>query len=241
MRALWFWCLASLAACGRTGFTPEDGPSSDVPGSDGAWQFLDSTSVESLGAPTVQLPLATASKGNELIVVAIYRDSGSSVISVTDNASAQGTYQTVSTAACNYYSRGISIWYGQGVNPGATMVTAIGTGTIYALVAWRFATPRTATLDVAGVIDDHTDSPTPTSPGIMTAAPGEIVVAAAAVDGAIIGIAANSEFTNDELPLSQGFAHLTDPHAPAGVHLAVWDQQPGYQYCASAAAFAVGP
>jgi len=36
-------------------------------------------------------------------------------------------------------------------------------------------------------------------------------------------------------------AHLTDPRAPAGTYQAQWDQPRSGAYCASAAAFKVGP
>ena len=51
----------------------------------------------------------------------------------------------------------------------------------------------------------------------------------------------NNEFTNDKNTQGNGWAHLTDNAAPAGSHVAVWDQPSGGTYCATTAAFVVGP
>jgi hypothetical protein len=245
VRALWCW-LACLASCGRSGFEPGDALASDVRGSGAdssvtAWQFADVNSVMNVGALTLQLPLSTPGTGGELIVLAVQHDPGGVVLSVSDNASSAGTYQAVPNAAASNVNGALELWYGQGANPGATTVTAIANTYIHELVAWRFVTPRLATLDTSGGATDQPSSPTPTSPALMTAAAGEIVVAATYVDGNVSGLAAGSEFTNDVMINGDAYAHLTDPHAPAGVHIVVWNQDQILGYCASAAAFAVGP
>ena len=73
-----------------------------------------------------------------------------------------------------------------------------------------------------------------------TSAAGEFVMASAIVFDTVSGIHPGNEFTNDQVSDGNGWAHLTDPMAPAGVHQAQWDATPG-SYCASAVAFKVGP
>jgi hypothetical protein len=240
----WSW-LACLASCGRVGFEPVEAPSSDARPSDASstvWQFVGATGVMSSSTATVQLPLASATKAGELVVVAAQLSSGTTA-SVTDNASALGTYMSIPSARATYTSTPSAInemWYGT-TNAGATAVTVAANSTIDVVVAWRFTTPGAPRLDLAAALSNQGLSTAPTSPAIMTSSPGEIVIAAVLVTADVTGISSGNEFTNDELTNGNGFAHLTDPLAPAGVHIAQWDQPGNGWYCASAVAFAVGP
>jgi hypothetical protein len=96
-------------------------------------------------------------------------------------------------------------------------------------------------LDIAAASNDQPASATPRGPRITTSVAGEFVVAAALADAEITGIHAGNEFTKDSLAQGNGWAHLTDSNAPAGVHQVQWDQTPAGVFCASAAAFLVGP
>jgi hypothetical protein len=132
------------------------------------------------------------------------------------------------------------MWYAASANANATIVTAMATANITGIVTWRFTTPRPATVDMARAVTDPAASGTPSAP-IATSAPGDIVVAAAVVAASPALITPGGEFASDETPNGDGFAHLTNPLAPAGVHVAVWDQAFSASYCAAAVAFAVGP
>jgi hypothetical protein len=171
--------------------------------------------------------------------------SSGQVMSVTDNASGPGAYTRVTASRADntdgFPGVGVEIWFSPSANVGATTVTAIATDDVYAVVAWQFATPTAATVDTAMGLSNQPGTITPTAPPIATNAAGEIVVAVAAAESPVTSIGAGGEFTNDELTDGLGFAHLTDPHAPAGVHIAVWDQTYGSVYCTDAVAFAVGP
>jgi hypothetical protein len=113
---------------------------------------------------------------------------------------------------------------------------------ISSAVVWEVSGIKTEDpLDIAAALNDQPMSTTPRGPRITTTAPGEFVVAAALADAEITGIHAGNEFTKDSLVNGNGWAHLTDSNAPAGVHQAQWDQTPSGVFCASAAAFQVGP
>ena len=76
---------------------------------------------------------------------------------------------------------------------------------------------------------------------MTTTAPGDFIVSAAIVQNNITGTHTGNEFTNDEMPNGNGFAHLTATRAPAASHQARWDQPTSGAYCSSSAAFFVGP
>jgi hypothetical protein len=192
------------------------------------------------GALTVQMPLGTPTVAGALVVVAIQHVTPGTITSVTDNASAAGTYVAIPSAqsVVGAMSDGmLEIWYAT-ANDGATSITTMASANIGALVVWQFTTPRPVSIDAAAVLNDQPATKVPNAPAIMTATPGEIVVAALLSHNAVTGITSGSEFTDDELVNQNGSAHLTDPLAPAGVHVAQWNSGLDV-YCASAVAFAV--
>jgi hypothetical protein len=238
---MWWW-LACLVSCGRSGFNS----SLDALTSDGSvmpWQFIGANGLKSTAVPTFQLPLGTPTTAGELVVVAVQTEPIGTVTSVTDNASAAGTYTAIPSAR-SLVSAGttgaIEIWYAN-TNAGATSVTAMASGPIIAVVAWQFITPSPVTVDAAAGSNDQPTSPAPNAPAITTARPGEVAIAVLQTIGTVSGVTSGSEFTNDELTYMNGWAHLTDPLAPAGVHVAQWHAGTAGVYSGSVVAFAMGP
>ena len=136
----------------------------------------------------------------------------------------------------------LQLWYAKSSCAGATSISIGATDTVTAAVVWEVAGIRTDNpLDTATALNDQPASSTTVGPMITTSAAGEFVVSVALAEHAITAIHAGNEFVNDHITRGNGWGHLADPHAAAGVHQAQWDQSPPGGACASAAAFRVGP
>ncbi len=108
-------------------------------------------------------------------------------------------------------------------------------------MVWEVAGLRTSgALDTGVAVSDQPASNTPLGPSITTKTPGEFVVSVAIVANGISGTHAGNAFTNDLRTRGDGWAHLTDPAAPAGSYQAEWDQGTAGDYCSDAAAFRSG-
>jgi hypothetical protein len=189
----------------------------------------------------LSVSLNAPSTAGELIVIAVQLDVNGQVTSMTDDAVGPSSYTRLPASRANTVSTGVEMWFTQQANPGATTVTVESGGTLNSVVAWQFATPGTARWDVALALSNQPASTTPVAPQVTTASADEIILAATVVANDVSGIQAGSEFTNDTQTNSNGFAHLTDPQAPAGGYQAVWDQPSNGVYCSDAVAFAMGP
>ena len=231
-----------LAGCGRIGFAPVDARSDAASGSDAVaavpWALVEDSAATS---GTVALPSVGA---GHLLVVGVHVGNGGSVSALTDDAG--NTYASVPAArAANLSVVGsdtLELWYASGSRPGPTTITVTATDTVISTIAWEVSGIRTASpLDTAVAINAQPATTTPMGPPITTVSAGEFVISIAIVQNGISGTAPGNEFTNDFRTRGNGWAHLTDPAAPAGVHQAVWDQGTAGSYCANAAAFFAGP
>jgi hypothetical protein len=253
VRRLWLFLL--LAGCGRISFAPatdaagadsaSEGAPADAPASP-QWQLIQS--VTATGSPLIMAP----SGSHHLIVVAAQLGSAGSVLSMTDNASNGNPGQEPNAYVAIPGARAINInpnlsdavelWYVADSRLGASTIRIAATTTVVAAVAWEVSGIRTVDpLDTASKLEAQPATTTPHGPPITTSAAGEFVVSVAIVANGVTGTDASNEFTNDYRTLGNGWAHLTDPMAPAGSHQARWMQNTSGSYCASAAAFQIGP
>jgi hypothetical protein len=238
MRVTWCWIVCAMS-CGRLDFDASSRDASPADGAQGVWQLDAVKGIANLNTPTLSLQLGATSGAGQLIVAAVSLDHGATLSSISDDAS--NTYIPIPGATAGNAANNdtIEILYVPNANAGASMVTATAPH-VYSVVVWEFTTPQPATVDTAVQLSDQPASTLPVSPSIATAAPGEIVIAIAVVLKAITSVQTGSPFTNDTLTNGNGFAHLTDPRAPANTYQAVWNQPNSAAYCSQAVAFAVG-
>jgi hypothetical protein len=233
--------LAS-AGCGRLHFDAQPQLDAAADGTCGAlgapWVLEQHHGNESTGVAMLSVTVGPTTAG-DLIVVAV--QAGVPVGSTSVRDSAGTTYQPVPGAAAVMTARGgdVEIWYAPTATGGATTITATSTTQVTAIVAWELRTARTATIDTAGQLSDQPATTMPSAPAITTRCDGGLVIAAAVLDTTgVTGLATGTEFTNDETSNGNGWAHITDPSAPAGSHQAIWTSALN-PYCATAAAFVV--
>lgn len=222
----------ALVGCGRIGFDP----TGDA-GAPGRWAL-----IQTAGSRSSNVGLAPLG-AHHLVVVAVQLFSDGRVTAILDS-SACNTYVEIPAAHAVNRSLGdgLQIFYAKNSCPGADDLGVAATTAVFATVVWEVAGIRTDTpVDTAAVLNDRPASTAPIGPTITTSAAGEFVVSAAMVENLAATIHAGNEFTNDQITNGNGWAHLTDPMAEAGDHQAQWDQLVPGAYCASAAAFRVGP
>lgn len=231
------------AGCGRIDFDRTFAPGGDDGGSDrdsdGAaphrWAL-----VQAVGSTTSPVTIAPSTSGT-LIVVAVHATSPATVTAIADDAG--NSYAAIPAAHATNSSPpdDLELWYASDARPGATAITVTANSLISAVI-WEVAGIQAASpLDTATVLDSQAATTTPIGPSITTAGAGELVISVAIVANGISGTHAGNEFTNDLRTRGDGWAHLTDPAAPAGTHQAEWDQGTSGRYCATAAAFLPAP
>lgn len=200
-----------------------------------AWTLVQTSSS------TTPSAAVSATGGGHLIVVAVQFSVGGQVQLVTDTAGTTYTAVPDSIAQNANSNLAVQLWYAANSNAGAMQV-ATSTTSFRGIVVWEVAGMRTTNaLDVAATSSNEGATTTPAGAAVTTTAAGDFVVSAAIVQNNVSGIHGTNEFTNDEMPNGNGFAHLTAARAPAGVHQARWDQPTSGAYCSSTAAFFVGP
>ena len=200
-----------------------------------AWTLVQTSSS------TTPSAAVSATGAGHLIVVAVQFSVGGQVQIVTDTAGT--TYAPVpSSIAQNTNSNlAVQLWYAANSKAGAVQVATNATS-FRGIVVWEVAGMRTTNaLDVNATANDEGATTTPAGAAVTTTAPGDFIASATIVQNNVSGIHTGNEFTNDEMPNGNGFAHLTAPRAPAGTHQARWDQPTSGAYCSSTAAFFVGP
>lgn len=237
-----------LVGCGRIGFTPVEGTDHDAaPGE------MASGSGDAGGMPWALVADGAAASGTlvlpsvgsgHLLVVGVHVGFGGSVTALADDAG--NTYLSVpaarATNTSNVGTDALELWYAADSRSGPTTIAVTATAMVVSTIAWEVSGIRTTSpLDTAVSVSGQAATTSPMGPPIMTATAGEFVVSIAIVENGILGTAQGNEFTNDFRTRGNGWAHLTDPGAPAGVHQAIWDQDTAGSYCANAAAFLAGP
>jgi len=237
--------MVAMAGCGRIGFSTGSNPDPDAKTTEpDASATARWTVVQNAATTSPTLTIASSGAGH-LIVVAVHLANLGSVSSITDNAPNGGnSYAAIATARATNTSPpdAVEMWFARDSIAGATTIAVATSATIVGAVAWEASGIRTDTpLDTATTLDAQPATTTPLGPRITTSEPGEFVVSVAIVANGISATHAGNEFTNDQRTRGNGWAHLTDPAAAAGVHQAEWDQGVAGAYCGNAAAFRVGP
>ena len=229
----------ALAGCGRVRF--EDGRTGRWPdastSSDGTAPHWTLVQTVAGTAPTLSI---ASSRAGDLIVVAVQTNT-TPVSAIADDAN--NTYVPIPQAQASEPSPAdnLEIWYVASSLASASTIS-ITTPSIVATSIWEVAGIRmTNPLDGAAELSAQSATTTPLGPPIVTTAPGDFVVSVAVVANGVSDVIAGNEFTNDHKTRGNGWAHLTDPAAPAGMHQAAWNQGTSGTYCANAAAFFVAP
>lgn len=201
------------------------------------WQLVQTASADSATVPVKPLG------AGHLVVVAVEVARSGLVTAITDSSGCN-SYVAIPTAHATSVALDVNLqlFYAKNSCAQADAISIATTTSVFAAAAWEVAGIRTdQPVDAAAVLNDQAASSSPVGPPLTTSAAGDFVVAVALVNNMITGIHAGNEFTNDHGNFGNGWAHLTDPMAAAGVHQARWDQSQAGAYCASAAAFQVGP
>lgn len=199
------------------------------------------TLVQTASATTPDVTVAPTGAGHLIVVAVQFQPATGSVQLVTDSAGDMFTAVPASTASNSGSNLAVQLWYAASSQAGVTNVATTATS-FRAIVVWEVAGMRTTNpVDVTAVRNDGASSTTPAGAPVTTTAAGDFIVSAAIVSNTVTGTVAGNEFTNDETPNGNGFAHLTAPRAPAALYQARWDQPTAGAYCSSTAAFFVGP
>lgn len=192
---------------------------------------------------TTTVNLGTTQAGS-LLIIALETAAGDAVSTLSDDGpTGPADYVRIpgSRAEENHGEFGVELWYAPAVKAGANRLF-VGSPSLYAAVVWEVAGMRAGSpLDAVTTLPDQPTSAAPTGAPIRTTAAGDFVVAVAMLENATTGTVLGNAFTNDRTTAGNGWAHLTAPAAPAATYTAQWDQQPDGGYCASSAAFFVGP
>ena len=96
----------------------------------------------------------------------------------------------------------------------------------------------TAPLDAVAVLDDQPSTGTPVGAPTTTTAAGDFVIEVADLAGFWTGV--DAPFVQDIMLANDGWAHLGTADAPPGTYQAMWTATAD-TYCATSAAFFVGP
>ena len=240
------WAIA-LAACGRVDFDVLTADATADASGDAAsppqtWNLVQTAGI------SVSPTLAIAATGSDHLIVVALRSGGTTISSVTDDApGGSNVYVSIPAArAVNAVANAlVELWYATGSRPGATTISVVSDGSLNTMV-WEVDHIAAGNpVDTASELSDQPTTLTPFGPTITTTMAGEFVIAAAIVEINVIDIHAGNEFVEEfpeaTSPGNDGYAHLGDPNAPAGAYRAEWDVDMSGTYCATGAAFFVGP
>jgi hypothetical protein len=248
-------CILVLVAvgCGKVASSSDGGIVDSAPDSSvvdasvdaapvGPWTLIQTVTSGNAGTGSLTMPVPALGAKHLVVVAAQIENRG--LVSTIADSSGCNTYVAVAMASATSVPLNVSLqlWYAKNTCAGATSISIAATEMVTAASIWEVAGIRTDNpLDTATVLNDQPASGTTVGPMITTSAVGEFVVSVALAQNAITNIHAGNEFVNDHITRGNGWGHLNDPHAAAGVHQAQWDQSPPGVACASAAAFRVGP
>ncbi len=228
----------ALVGCGHIGFDPIAEGDAGAPGD--APSALRWGVVQTAGSGNATVTMKPLGAGH-LVLIGVELDTGRGTTTVTDDCNSYVALSTAS-ASCSAFQTDLQIFYAFAKSScQANTIRVQATQDVCAVVVWEVSGIRADDpVDAVAVLNDQPRTTTPLGPKITTSAAGEFVMASAVVEFTVSGIHPGNEFTNDQVSDGNGWAHLTDPMAPAGVHQAQWDAESG-PYCASAVAFRVGP
>jgi hypothetical protein len=229
-------CVSCLAACGRIRFdpTPVDGATGAVDAVAVPWQLVQVGSIPFANTLAIQ-PTAAG----DLLVACI--NNGGTVTSVDGTPGV--AFTEIPESRPSDATGLVDLWYAANVPAGVNMISVAGSVQPSGIVVWEVANIRlTNPLDTATSATKQVATALLPGPTIRTTVAGEFVVSAMIFDFSVFGTHAGNEFTNDATPDGDGFAHLTDPGAAAGMHQAMWDASNMQgNYWTDAAAFLPAP
>jgi hypothetical protein len=230
------------ASCGRLAFDPlGDGASSAGSDSDSdsasstPWRIAQTTSAQSN-----TVPLRPVAAGNTLIA-AIQGPTSDVVAGVSDDV---GESFVAIPAAHPSDGSELEVWYVAHAVGGAQVLTIsmVSGAAPKGVVVWEVANLRAPQpLDTALPLIGLPASLNPIGPPLTTSEVGEFVITFTVVSFNVIAIHAGNEFTEDTFTDGNGWAHLTDPRAPPGMHSAEWDCDTVGGFASTAVSFFPGP
>lgn len=238
------WLIATvLVGCGHISFdrlVPDGQDGSPSPDDGGvppgqSWRLVQTQG--SFGDSSFRIaPLGA----QNLIVVAAQIVPFGTITTITDSSHCN-SYLQIPTAHAFCLVGELYIFYARSACAGADMIS-VDSGEFLSAVIWEVSGIRSDDpVDTAVASTEQPETTTPLGPRITTNTDGEFVVSVVLVDNTVSGIHPGNEFTNDQTVFDNGWAHLTDPKARAGVHQAQWDQPMAGVSCGGAAAFKVAP
>jgi hypothetical protein len=246
-------CLVLASSCGRVGFDPTPqttGPidagaidtplvGSDAPlGSGQSWQLIQVVEASSGSGQSTLIAQLAPTRSGDLVVLAT-QATAPAMTTISDDK--LNPYESIDASyAQNAPDQdSVELFYNPAVVADTTTVTFTSSTAAYTLVVWEFATAAPAMLDIGAALINEPASTMPSSPQLTTTSDGELVIATVIETASVTGIVPGA-FTNDTLANANGWAHTTDPAAPAGTYQAQWFSGSG-TYASNAAAFIVAP
>lgn len=208
----------------------------DTP-TDAPWRIVQTNGNE-MGVILV-MPTLDAST---IIVAGQFGNTG--LLDVSDDAGNQYVRIDNSTALFDGSgSPGVELWFAAAARGGATKISATGpvTASPFPAVAWEVAGLGGVInmMPVAAVLSSQAATLAPTSPSLVTTHAGELIITGTDFETGLEDLAVG--FTEDSIVDGDGWAHLTSPVSPPGMYQATWRLRTPGRYCATAAAFVVGP
>jgi hypothetical protein len=194
------------------------------------------TLVAHAGQIGVGVEIQPTGGGNTLIVAVetgtaeatlVQDDRGNSYTKLSDTRAVDGVRDV-----------GLELWRASNILGGTKQVSAAGP-LVRALVVWEVAGLADEPPVDTGTLSDQPATTEPVGASIMTTEPGQFVVSVVIVQNMVDGLTPNSAFVDDENTFGNGWAHLIDDAAPAGLYQAEWIQPMIGTYCASSAAFQI--
>ena len=192
------------------------------------------------GNPITNLTIPATGTGN-LVLVAMMFNGGTSVASVSDNATGGNDTYVSAGARSTIGNYSTEIWYAVNSNSGATLVTPrfAGSPTHVEITAWEVSGISTSSPDAVNISNGSVTLNNTPGPAVTTSQVGDFILSVLfAINTSFTTISSGNEFTNDFKTYGNGWAHITSASATAGAHQASWfTSSPTGVYCASTVAF----
>ncbi len=198
--------------------------------------------VQTNGNDTGVIAVMPTLEGSTLIVAGQFGNTG--LLDVSDDAGNKYVRIDNSTAIFDGPgSPGVELWFASAAHGHATKITATGPATAspFPAVAWEVAGlgGPTDSMPVAAVLSGQAATLDPTSPPLTATRFGELIITGTDFETGLENLSVG--FTEDSVVDGDGWAHLTSPVSPPGTYQATWRLGTPGRYCATAAAFVVGP
>jgi len=183
----------------------------------------------------------TSSTFGSLLVVAVYKNNGTTISSITDNIGNTYTQVPGAHAVGSPAPDTTDIWYSANSLSGVTSVTVNFGSTCFNVpyILEYSGVATTSPIDVAGNISaGSTGGGNPTGPSLTTTQDGDLIIALCSAHGIGIG-GVNSPFTLRSNTDGEAVADYIGP--VAGTYQAIFTPTGPSQLCSSGVAFTVVP